>query len=590
MSELSTAERPRTARMLTGSGIGQGIAIGQVLRAADPLPEPDDERSSRAPEEERALVLAATAAVAATLNERAAQVSGVATDVLEAQAMIVEDEMLASEVDTRIGDGKTAERAVFEAFAAFRETLTGFGGYMAERAGDLDDLSQRVVAELIGVAAPGLPSSDTPFVLVARDLAPAETVLLDLSKVLAVVTTEGGPTSHTAILAREKSIVAIVAATGADRLRTGDQLIVDAASGIVTIAPDAAQLADAQRRIDQRAALLAAPAAPGVLADGTPVPLLANLGSANSVDAAVAAGAEGVGLFRTEFLFLDARLAPTVEEQQEHYRKLLAAFAGKKVVVRVLDAGADKPLEFLNDTHEENPALGVRGLRALRDNEDILREQLTALAAADAETDADLWVMAPMVATVDEASYFTELAREYGIKTAGVMIEVPSAALIADRILAHTDFASIGTNDLTQYTLAADRLLGSVAHYQDPWHPAVLRLISEVGAAGEASGKPVGVCGEAAADPLLAVVLVGLGVKTLSMSPAALADVRASLKHFTIEDARALASAALAADGGTEARVAAQDLADRYTTQLTTQTATTITTHTPNTAQNGAVS
>ncbi|WP_308466494.1 phosphoenolpyruvate--protein phosphotransferase [Rathayibacter soli] len=605
MSDVTT-ELPLDTHTLIGSGVGQGIAIGPVLRGADPLPEPVDERSTRTADEERARVLAATAVVAAVLNERAERVSGVAADVLEAQAMIVEDEMLASEVNTRLDDGKTAERAVFEAFAAFRETLTGFGGYLAERAGDLDDLSQRVVAELTGVAAPGLPASETPFILVARDLAPAETVLLDLSKVLAVVTTEGGPTSHTAILAREKSIVAIVAAIGADSIRTGDQLIVDAASGTVTIAPDAAQLATAQRRIDERAALLAAPADPGALADGTRVPLLANLGSATGAEAALAAGAEGVGLFRTEFLFLDARLAPTVDEQQEHYRRLLAAFGGKKVVVRVLDAGADKPLEFLNDTHEENPALGVRGLRALRDSEDILREQLTALAAADAATDADLWVMAPMVATVDEASYFTALAREYGIKTAGVMIEVPSAALIADRILAQTDFASIGTNDLTQYTLAADRLLGSVAHYQDPWHPAVLRLIQEVGAAGAASGKPVGVCGEAAADPLLAVVLVGLGVQTLSMSPAALADVRAILKKFTIADARALASAALAADGGAEARAAAQTLADQHATASATTAATTTATAitasssitattsntatTPHTAQNGAVS
>jgi phosphotransferase system enzyme I (PtsI) len=196
----------------------------------------------------------------------------------------------------------------------------------------------------------------------------------------------------------------------------------------------------------------------------------------------------------------------------------------------------------------------VRGLRALRSSEDILREQLTALAAAEAETDADLWVMAPMVATVEEAAYFTDLAREYGIQTAGVMVEIPSAALIADRILAVSDFASIGTNDLTQYTMAADRLLGAVAHLQDPWHPAVLRLIAEVGRAGRAAGKPVGVCGEAAADPLLAIVLVGLGVQTLSMSPAALADVRASLLTVTLAQAREAADAALGSVDGASAR------------------------------------
>jgi phosphotransferase system enzyme I (PtsI) len=555
--------------VIAGAGIGQGVAIGRVLRASDPLPEPPDTASARTADDERARLASAIGAVAATLRERAEQATGIATDVLEAQAMMVEDETLADEVDGRIENGATAERAVFEAFAAFRETLIGFGGYLAERATDLDDLSQRVVAELTGVPAPGLPRSDEPFVLVARDLAPAETALLDLDKVLALVTIEGGPTSHTAILAREKAIVAVVAATDAANLADGDEVIVDAAAGTIIPSPTTDQADAAKARIAERETALAAPVLPGALADGTPVPLLVNLGSADAASSAVDEGAEGVGLFRTEFLFLDARQAPTVEEQQAHYRTLLTAFAGKKVVVRVLDAGADKPLEFLNDAHEDNPALGVRGLRALRSSEDILREQLTALAAADAETDADLWVMAPMVATVEDAAYFTGLAREYGIKTAGVMVEIPSAALIADRILAATDFASIGTNDLTQYTMAADRLLGAVAHLQDPWHPAVLRLIGEVGRAGAATGKPVGVCGEAAADPLLAIVLVGLGAQTLSMSPAALADVRASLRRVTLAQAREAADAALAAVDGASARAAVAALRESGSTNPT---------------------
>ncbi|WP_164861615.1 phosphoenolpyruvate--protein phosphotransferase, partial [Microbacterium sp. CPCC 204701] len=310
-------------------------------------------------------------------------------------------------------------------------------------------------------------------------------------------------------------------------------------------------------------AAASAPITDGALADGTAVPLLANLGNADGAADAVALGAEGVGLFRTEFLFLSANQAPTVEQQREAYTKLLAAFPGKKVVVRVLDAGADKPLPFLNDAHEENPALGLRGLRALRASQDILREQLTALAEADAVTGADLWVMAPMVATVEETEYFVDIARDYGIKTAGVMVEVPSSALLADRILEHADFASIGTNDLTQYTLAADRLLGSVAAFQDPWHPAVLRLIREVGDAGRTHAKPVGICGEAAADPLLAVVLVGLGATSLSMAPTALADVRATLLQHTLDDAREIAAAALSASDAASARVAAERAATR---------------------------
>jgi phosphoenolpyruvate-protein phosphotransferase (PTS system enzyme I) len=548
---------------LRGVGIGLGVAQGPVARMAEPLPAPSDAPSTLDAAAETSRVREAVAAVARELEERGALAGGAAQDVLEAQAMMAEDPTLESEIDTRIAQGKPAEWAVHDAFASFRETLTAMGGYLGERAADLDDVAQRVIARLRGVPAPGVPDPGHPFVLVAKDLAPADTALLDLDKVLALITTEGGPTSHTAILAREKSIVAVVGAVEATGLADGETVIVDAAGGVVVTDPTADELERAQRRADDRAAAASAPVTPGALADGTAIPLLANLGNADGADGAVALGAEGVGLFRTEFLFLSSSTAPTIEQQRASYEKLLAAFPGKKVVVRVLDAGADKPLPFLNDAHEENPALGLRGLRALRASEDILREQLTALAEADAATraaggGADLWVMAPMVATVEETQYFTAIAREYGVKTAGVMVEVPSSALLADRILAHADFASIGTNDLTQYTLAADRLLGSVASFQDPWHPSVLRLVREVGAAGRANGKPVGICGEAAADPLLAVVLVGLGATSLSMAPTALADVRASLLGHTLADAERIAEAALAADDAASARAAAQ--------------------------------
>jgi phosphotransferase system enzyme I (PtsI) len=546
------------SRILTGAGIGQGVALGPVLRMTDPLPEPADLPSERTPDEERERVKVAVAAAADDLRARAAKVFGAAADVLEAQSMMAEDSSLLDDVFERIANGKTAERAVFEGFAVFRDMLIGLGGYMGERAADLDDVAQRVIAALSGRPAPGVPESDHPFVLVAHDLAPADTAVLDLDKVLGLVTREGGPTSHTAILAREKAIVAIVGVAGADAIPEGAEVIVDAAAGRVVVQPDEAATADALRRIEERASALSGGKEPGALADGTPVPLLANLGSAAGSQPALDAGAEGVGLFRTEFLFLDQRMAPTVEQQREQYTKLLSDFPGKKVVVRVLDAGADKPLEFLNDAHEDNPALGLRGLRSLRANEDLLREQLTALAQADADTEADLWVMAPMVSTVEETRYFVKLATELGLKTVGVMIEVPAAALLADRVLEEAAFASIGTNDLTQYTLAADRLLGSVAAFQDPWHPAVLRLIGEVGAAGATSGKPVGICGEAAADPLLAVVLVGLGATTLSMSPAAIADVRLSIRQYTLDQAKQLAEIALAADGAAEARDAVQ--------------------------------
>lgn len=548
---------------LRGVGIGLGVAQGPVARMAEPLPAPSDAPSTLSPDEEKARVKDAVTAVARELEQRGTQAGGAAQEVLEAQAMMAEDPSLEDEVGTRIARGLTGEFAVFDAFASFREQLTALGGYLGERAADLDDVAQRVIARLRGVPAPGVPDPGHPFVLVAKDLAPADTALLDLDKVLALVTTEGGPTSHTAILAREKSIVAVVGAVDAKSLREGEMVIVDSAAGVVTTEPTTEELDRAKNRAEDRASASSAPITDGALSDGTPIPLLANLGKPEAATDAVALGAEGVGLFRTEFLFLSSAQAPTVEQQREAYTKLLSAFPGKKVVVRVLDAGADKPLAFLNDAHEENPALGLRGIRALRASEDILREQLTALAEADAATDADLWVMAPMVATVEESVYFTDIAKDYGIKTAGVMVEVPSSALLADRILAYSDFASIGTNDLTQYTLAADRLLGSVAAFQDPWHPAVLRLIREVGDAGRVHGKPVGICGEAAADPLLAVVLVGLGATSLSMAPTALADVRATLLQHSIDDARVIAEAALAADGAASARSAAQAAATR---------------------------
>ena len=549
---------------ITGIGVGHGVAVGPVMRMPDPLPEPTTDPFTGDADAEVARVSEALAATADDLAARGTRAGGDAKDVLDAQSLMARDPALLDSVGKLVGQGRSGERAVFEAFATFQELLTGMGGYMAERAADLADVAQRVIARLRGVPAPGIPTADAPFVLVARDLAPADTALLELDRVLALVTTDGGPTSHTAILARSRSIPAIVGATGAADLAEGDEVVVDAAAGIVTAHPDAALRQDALDRIRAREEALAAPLTDGALADGTPVPLLANLGSPAEAARAVELGAEGVGLFRTEFLFLDAAEAPSVAEQTARYTALLQAFPGRKVVVRALDAGADKPLAFLNDAHEENPALGLRGLRALRAAPAILRDQLTALAAADAATDADLWVMAPMVADAEEAAWFVELGRQLGLRTVGVMAEVPSLALLADQVVEVADFVSVGTNDLTQYTMAADRMLGSVASYQDPWHPAVLRLVGALGDAGRASGTPVGICGEAAADPLLAVVLVGLGATSLSMTPAALADVRLELGRRTLDDARAAAAAVLTARSAAGARAAAERvLADR---------------------------
>jgi phosphotransferase system enzyme I (PtsI) len=540
---------------LNGIGVGRGIAAGPVKRMPEPLKEPTDSARTADAESEIAAAKEALTAVGVWLRHRGIAAGGEAKDVLDAQALMAGDPTLAKDIAARITAGKSAERAVFDAFSSFQKLLEGMGGYRGERAADLADVAQRVIARLRGVAAPGVPESDEPFILVAHDLAPADTALLDFTKVLGLITRDGGPTSHTAILARSKSIPAIVGVVGADKLIEDAVVVLNAGTNTVIVDADDADVADALLR---RAAWLAASNAPitdGALKDGYLVPLLANLGSAAEAAEAIALGAEGVGLFRTEFLFLDSQSAPTIAHQEEQYTALLQAFPGKKVVVRALDAGADKPLSFLNDAHEENPALGLRGLRALRASEHILRDQLTALVNAQNKTTADLWVMAPMVSDAEESDYFVDLARELGIKVAGVMAEVPSLALMAEQVMVKSDFVSIGTNDLTQYTMAADRMLGSVASYQDPWHPAVLRLIKQLGDAGALLDCPVGVCGEAAADANLAIVLVGLGATSLSMTPAALADVRAALLTVNLAEAQALATKALTGRTAAESRV-----------------------------------
>jgi phosphotransferase system enzyme I (PtsI) len=388
-------------------------------------------------------------------------------------------------------------------------------------------------------------------VLVARELAPADAALLDPAVVVAIVTAGGGPTGHTAILARELGIPAVVGCAGAEGLATGTQVAVLASEGTVVVDPDPARLA----ALAAGAARTSASAGGGgVTADGHRVALLANLGDAHRAAAARAAGAEGVGLLRTEFCFAGRATAPTVDEQVTAYAEVAREFAGARVVIRLLDAGADKPLPFLDAAAEPNPALGVRGLRALRAAPEVLRDQLAAIAAVAAAGEAEIWTMAPMVATAAEARWFARRARDAGLPHVGAMVEVPAAALGAEAVLAPLDFASLGTNDLAQYTFAADRGLGHLAGLQDPWHPALLRLVELTARAGAAAGKPVGVCGEAAGDPDLAPVLVGLGVTSLSMAVGSLSDVRARLAAVTLAQCRDAARLALAADGAEEAR------------------------------------
>jgi phosphotransferase system enzyme I (PtsI) len=539
---------------VTGIGVSPGRVTGAIVRMPDPVPEPPA-GAALAPgadrDEEAARIAAAALRVRRDLEESASRVTGTGREVLETTALMASDPTLVSTAQTLVREGGLdPARAVWQAAAGVIDQLASLGGYMAERTRDVADVRDRIVAALSGRPAPGVPSSDHPFVLLAKDLSPADTATLDPARVLAIVTVEGGPTSHTAIVARSLGIPAVVGAARAASIAEGTVVLVDGTAGTVILDPSAEQVA--------RAAALSARVrtfdGTGRTSDGHPVPLLANIGRPDGAQAAADARAEGVGLFRTEFCFLDRVDAPSIAEQVAQYRQVLAAFGGKKVVVRTLDAGADKPLPFLTGTDEPNPALGVRGLRTSARNPEVLEDQLTAIAQAAAAESADVWVMAPMVSTVGEAEEFVGRCHAHGLATAGVMVEVPSAALMSGPILARAAFASIGTNDLTQYAMAADRLLGELAPLSTAWQPAVLQLIAATCRGGAQQGRPVGVCGEAAADAALAVVLVGLGVATLSMTARALPDVAAVLATVTHETCGELARLALAAESAQDAR------------------------------------
>jgi phosphoenolpyruvate-protein kinase (PTS system EI component) len=391
--------------------------------------------------------------------------------------------------------------------------------------------------------------------LLAIDLAPADTAGLDATRCLAIVTEQGGPTSHTAIIARSLGIPAVVGARGVTAIPDGVAVLVDGSTGELIIEPT----------IDQQATVADARAAqvlsgPGRTADGRRIALLANIGSTGEVTAAVECGAEGIGLYRTELCFLGRAEEPSVAEQVGVYREVFARFAGRRVVVRTLDAGSDKALPFLGLSEDSNPALGIRGIRTAGSHPQLLDHQLEALKEAAAAESAEVWVMAPMISTAAEARSFAKAGRAADLPIIGVMIETPAAALQAELILAEVDFLSIGTNDLAQYAFAADRHSAALAALNDPWQPALLRMIEMVTSAAASSGKPVGLCGEAAADPLLAPVLAGLAISSLSMTPRALTTVGRSLSGVTFDACRQAARAACDAGSSAAARAAVRKI------------------------------
>lgn len=549
--------------VIKGTAVVPGVRYAKAvwISPRPELPQAGEVVDEAQREAELERFITAADAVAARLLDRSSKAQGAAAEVLKATAGMVSDRGWRKAVRKGIQGGHPAEYAVVAATTKFVTMFEAAGGVMAERTTDLRDIRDRVIAELRGEPEPGLPDVEGPVVLFADDLSPADTAALNTDLFVGLVTELGGPTSHTAIIARQLNVPCIVAVGAKLKdIKAGEPVLVDGSLGTVTLGsdPEVAKLAEQESKM--LAERIAQWRGPAQTKDGHRVQLLANVqdGKAARI-AATESQAEGIGLFRTEMCFLTATEEPSVEEQAAVYKKVLEQFPHSKVVVRSLDAGSDKPVAFASMADEMNPALGVRGLRVARANEDLLTRQLDAIALAAKELGRDenspTWVMAPMVATAREAKWFAGLCAERNL-TAGAMIEVPAASLMADKLMPYLDFVSIGTNDLTQYTMAADRMSPQLAYLTDPWQPAVLRLISHTCKEGKRFNTAVGVCGEAAADPLLACVLTGLGVNSLSAASTAIAGVGAQLAAVDLETCQKAAEAALDAEGATEARAA----------------------------------
>src|SRR4051794_24887647 len=556
---------PTAGEVLSGVPASAGVAIGPARhlgRAPGPPPERAADGAQREGERLDGAIAAAREAIARDREAVAARAGDAEAAIFDAPVALLDDEALLGPAREAIAGGATAERAWHDAadrvaalYRALDEPL------LRERATDVLDVGRRVVAAITGDEAAGPTERG---IVIARELTPAEAAGLDPELVRGIATAHGSATAHAAILARALGLPAAVGLGDALlAIDEGTALLLDGEAGTLQVDPDEDLLRDAAERGERLAARRAAARErahePGATRDGTRVEVFANLGSAAEAATAVEMGAEGVGLLRTEFFFLDRPQLPDEDEQVETLRQIAVALEGRPLVVRTLDAGADKPLPALPMPPEVNPFLGVRGIRLTLERPEILATQLRAILRVAAEHPVK--AMLPMVATLGEVraarALLDEARRATGIDAAlelGIMVEVPAAALTAEHLAKHVDFFSVGTNDLTQYTMAAERgderLAGLLAGPQ----PAVLRLVKATVEAAAAHGRWVGVCGELAGDPAAAVLLAGLGVTELSMAPSLVAEAKAALRAVDLADARAAADAALDAEDADEAR------------------------------------
>ena len=487
--------------------------------------------------------------------------------VFDAHLKFLEDPQIESGVEAALDEGMPAPHAVKQAFAAPIEQFAGMDGMMAERADDLRDVRDRLLRLLTGTERTDLGSLPEGSVVLAELLTPSDTAQLDPEAITGIATVEGGRTAHAAIIARSLGIPAVVGVgDDLDGIDDGTELVVDGEAGVVIADPD-----DETR--DRAAESTQTPVVEASVetADGRSVEVAANLGTPAEAAPAVGQGADGVGLFRTEFLFQDRAAAPDEAEQFEAYREVCATFADgaadgddtgtPRVVVRTLDVGGDKPIDYLDLDPAENGFLGARGIRlSLDEHADLFESQLRALlrvAATDAG--AGLAVMFPLVSTVEEleaaldrvesvAADLDDEGVDYAVPELGVMVETPASTYLADAFAERVDFLSIGTNDLTQYIQSAQRDLDRMTDYQDPLAPAVIRAIDRTVQAGHAGGAWVGMCGEMAGDPELTELLVGLGLDELSMSAVTIPDVKTRIREVDTESAAELAASVLEAD------------------------------------------
>lgn len=558
---------------IIGIAAAPGLASGK-LHLVGEVELTIPEHKSTDPEAEISRLVAARAKAAKDLAALKEQVlkgkAASEAEIFEAHLMILEDESILSEAETAIRAGENAEKAWMDAsemIAGMLEQLDD--ATLSARAADIRDVGRRVLAALLGVETGGLELQE-PVVIAGRDLTPSDTASVDQTKALAFVTAEGGPTSHTAILAKAYGIPAIVGlGEKLLHLPQGTLMLVDGSSGEVVVDPDQASLDAFKLRFaqaqDAKGKALSEAMGPAITLDGVQVEVVANIGGAADARRAIENGAEGVGLFRTEFLYLDRDNKPTLEEQTQAYRETFEIMRGKPVVVRTLDIGGDKFIPYLNFPTELNPFLGWRGVRMLNGQEDLTVDQIKALLTASGDT--DLRVMVPMISGLAEVRAMQALIKRVraeleaqGVQVTGkfqfgTMVEVPSAAILADRMALELDFFSIGTNDLTQYTLAVDRTNSQVAHLGNALDPAVLYLIQRTIDAAHNAGKWCGMCGELAGEPLAWAILLGMGLDEFSMAPARIPSAKQVLRQLDSADCKELAMDALKA--GTAAEVEA---------------------------------